>query len=237
MNSTRRLLLAGFASLALASPAFAADPYVTAKMLDIATLMPPPPVKDSAEDKADMQAVLDAQAHSTVERQAQAKVDSAEDIYTVYGRVLGDKFQAAALPKTTALFAAIGDSEDDTLDAAKPYFGRVRPWLANPAVKAYAKPSKSGSYPSGHTTRAAVYAIAMSEIVPEKKREFWLRSQDYAYSRIVGGMHYPTDIESGWRAGSAMAAIMMGEPRFQADLAAARTELRAALGLPAEPAK
>jgi acid phosphatase (class A) len=237
MLSTRRLLLAGFASLALAAPAFAADPYVTAKMLDIATLMPPPPVQGSAEDRADMRAVLDAQAHATAARQAQSKVDSEEDIYTVYGPVLGDKFKAAALPKTTLLFANIGDSEDDTLDAAKPYFGRVRPWIANPAVKAYAKPTKSGSYPSGHTTRAAMYAIVMSEIVPEKTREFWLRSQDYAYSRIVGGMHYPTDIEAGWRAGTAMAAIMKAEPRFQADFAAARAELRAALGLPAEPAK
>ena len=237
MLATRRILLAGFATLALAAPAFAADPYVTGKMLDIAGLMPPPPVKDSAEDRADMKAVLDAQAHSTAERQAQAKFDSDETIFVVFGKVLGDKFQAAALPKTAAFFERIGDSEDDTLDAAKPHFGRARPWIANTDVKAYAKPSKSGSFPSGHTTRAAIYAIVMSQMVPEKQREFWLRAEDYAYSRVVGGMHYPTDIDAGWRAGTAMATVMMGMPNFKADMEAARVELRAALGLSALAAK
>jgi acid phosphatase (class A) len=60
----------------------------------------------------------------------------------------------------------IGDSEDDTLDAAKPFFGRVRPWIANPEVKAIAKRTKSGSSPSGHTTRVTIDAITLSAMLP-----------------------------------------------------------------------
>jgi acid phosphatase (class A) len=44
-------------------------------------------------------------------------------------------------------------------------------------------------------------------------------------------MHYPSDLDAGFRAGTAMAAVMMQQPGFQAEFAAAKAELRAALGL------
>ena len=50
-------------------------------------------------------------------------------------------------------------------------------------------------------------------------------------------MHYPTDIEAGWRAGTAMAAVMFELPNFRADFAAARDEVRATLGLAPLPVK
>jgi acid phosphatase (class A) len=232
MISTKRLLLAGCFALSLAVPAFAADPYLTGKMLDLVPLMAPPPVKGSPADMADLQAVIDAQAHASEARKAQTVVDSEETIYVMFSSVLGAKFVPAALPKTSELFARISASEDDTLDAAKPAFGRPRPWMGHPdQVKAIAKPSKSGSYPSGHTTQVTIDAIVLSEMVPEKKAEIWARAGDYAESRVIGGMHYPTDIEAGWRAGTAMAVVMLEQPGFRADVEAAKVELRAVLGL------
>jgi acid phosphatase (class A) len=229
MDPTRRLVLGCLLAVGLAQPAFAADPYVTSKMLDLTVLVPPPPAPGSDADKADMAAVLSAQAHASDARKAQALADSEESIYVVYGALLGDKFNAANTPKAASMFARIGESEDDTLDAAKPYFGRVRPWLANPEVKAIAKPTKSPSYPSGHTTRVTIYAIMMSLILPEKKDAIWARANDYAQSRVIGGMHYPTDILAGWRTGTAMATLMLQEPAFKNDLEAAKIEVRAAL--------
>ena len=227
----RRSLLAAVAVFALASPGWAADPYLTGKMLDPTVLVPPPPVKGSPADLADMQAVLDAQAAASDARKHQALVDSDETVFVMFTPVLGETFNAAALPKAAAMFERIGASEDDTLDAAKPYFGRVRPWLANPAVKAIAKPTKSGSYPSGHTTRVGIEAAVLAIILPEKKTEIWARAADYAQSRVIGGMHYPSDIEAGWRTAAAMAAVILSQPGFQADLAAAKVEVRAALGM------
>ena len=232
----RGLWCAALAGLiVMAAPAFAAEPYVTAKMMDLSQLVPPPPAKGSPEDIADMRAVLAAQARASEARRAQALVDSDETVFVMFTSVLGAKFDATALPKTSAMFERIGESEDDTLDAAKPIFGRVRPWIADTDVKAFAKPTKSGSYPSGHTTRVAICAIVMSVLVPEKQREFWLRADDYAESRVVGGMHYPSDLAAGWRTGTAMAAVMFSQPGFRADLAAAKAEVRAALGLPVAP--
>jgi acid phosphatase (class A) len=231
MNMLRRLLLCSALATSLALPAFAAEPYVTGKMLDLTVLVPPPPAKGSDADKADMAAVLAAQANASEARKTQAFVDSDETVYVMFSSILGDKFTPATTPKAAKLFDRIGDSEDDTLDAAKPFFGRVRPWLANPEVKAIAKQTKSGSYPSGHTTRVAINAIMMSIILPEKKDAFWARADDYAQSRVIGGMHYPTDVLAGWRTGTAMATLMLQDPAFKADLEAAKVEVRAALGM------
>jgi acid phosphatase (class A) len=235
MHYSRRLLLAAGLTCCLTLPAIAAvEPYVTAKMLDLTPLLPPPPAAGSPADAADLQAVLDAQAHASDARRALALADTDETITAMFGSVLGADFVADKLPKTSLLFARIGASEDAVVDAAKPVFGRPRPWIAHPEVKANAKPSKSPSYPSGHTTRVAASAIVLSEILPERKRDIWARADEYAQSRVVGGMHYPTDLAAGWSSGTALAVMLFQQPDFKTDFAAARAELRAALGLAAE---
>ena len=140
MFSPKTLTLAGFIAFSLASPVLAAEPYVTAKTLDITVLIPPPPVTGSAEDQADLKAVLEAQAHASQARKAQALADSDEQIYTMFGAILGEKFTAANLPKTTEFFARVGKSEGRTIDPAKDLFKRVRPFLAHADVKARPSP-------------------------------------------------------------------------------------------------
>ncbi len=237
MICSTRLLLAGWLAVFLAAPGVSAQPYLTSKTLDIATLMPPPPVAGSPADVADLAAVLAAQAGVSEARKAQALADAEETIFVMFTSVLGDTFVSSFLPKTGALFARVGESEGAALDPVKRMFARVRPWIAHPEVKAFTRPSKTGSYPSGHATQVAIGAIVLSAMVPEKRAEIWVRAVDYAQSRVVGGMHYPTDLEGGWRAGTAIAAAMFLLPDFRADFEAARAEVRAVLGLGAMPVR
>src|SRR2546423_173969 len=58
-------------------------------------------------------------------------------------------------------------------------------------------PAFSYSYPSGHARYGAVTAILLANMVPEKRRELFARGWDYGESRVVGGVHFPTDVESG----------------------------------------
>ena len=113
----------------------------------------------------------------------------------------------------------------------KKYFGRTRPFVNNPEIKALVKPSTSGAYPSGHSSRSSMMAITLRKIMPEKRAAIFERANEYAQSRIIGGMHYPNDLEAGHRAGSAMAATLLASPTFMADFDVARAEIRKALGL------
>lgn len=232
MHMSKWLLTTCLAA-SFAGPALAAQPYVGTDRIALGVLLPPPPEAGSAEDAADMQAVLDAQSHAGAARKRQAYADDNESAFYTFANVLGAGFREADLPRVAALFARLAADEEGVVGAAKRDFGRVRPWLANPAVEPGPKPEKSASYPSGHTTRVTLDAIVLSAMVPEMRRAIWARAEDYAQSRVIAGRHFPTDLQAGWRAGTALAALIMAQPPFRADLAAAKAELRAVLGLEA----
>jgi acid phosphatase (class A) len=217
------------AALLLAGPAFAEErPFLTSAQVDLLVLLPPPP----ADNGPDLAAVLAAQSARTPERIARAIADAKEAVFDMYGSVLGEKFAPGALPLTAELFARLGETEDVVVGPAKGGFGRKRPYLLSSEVHPALRPTMSGSYPSGHATRGTLDAIVLAAMVPEQRPAIFARLEDYTQSRIIGGMHFPSDIEAGKRAGTAIAAVLFNDSEFGAEFASARRELRAALGLP-----
>lgn len=227
---TRRALLA-LAVVFSCNSFAAASPYLTHKQLDIIPFLPAPVANGSPEDRAQQMLVIAVQKAATPERIALANSDADETVYAMFSSVLPAGFQPANLPLFTAMFERMGETEDAVVDPVKAYFGRTRPFLNNPDIKPLVKPSKSGSYPSGHTSRSTMMAIVLSSMLPEKRAAIFERANAYAESRVVGGMHYPNDLDAGRRAGSAMAATLLASPTFNTDLEAARAELRKVLGL------
>jgi len=98
-------------------------------------------------------------------------------------------------------------------------------------VKPAVKLSSSGSWPSGHATVGTIMGIVLSNMVPEKRAEIMARAAEYAHNRVVGGIHYPSDVEEGKIAGSVIAAIIMQRDDFKSEFAQAKSELRADLGM------
>lgn len=218
--------------LLLATGSYGAElPYLTTQQLDIIPFMPAPVANGSAEDKEQQTQVLAVQRAASAERIALANKDAEETVFAMFSSVMGSNFTAANLPQSTKIFERIGETEDAVVDPVKKYFGRIRPFVNNPEIKALVKPSTSGSYPSGHTSRSTMMAIILSKMVPEKRAVIFERANDYAQSRVIGGMHYPNDLEAGRRAGSAMAATLLASPTFMVDFEVSRAEIRHALGL------
>jgi acid phosphatase (class A) len=234
MMLRRLLLLALLAAPPLLAPLGASarePPYLTAQDLDIVSILPPPVAAGSVADREQLAVVLRAQRSATPERIEQAKRDADESVDTMFAGVLGKPLPAADLPATTRLFVRLEETGDAVLSSAKAAFKRVRPYLSDPEIKALVRPSITGSYPSGHTTHITASAIVMGNIVPEKRDAIWERAHDYAWSRVIGGMHYPNDLDGGGRAGTAIAVALRSRPEFKADFEAARRELRQYLGL------
>jgi acid phosphatase (class A) len=235
MVVARRLLLAGFIfGFAGAGPVLAADPvpYLTATQLDLIPYLPPPTLAGTEADRREQQFVIAVQAQATKERVAQAERDGDESVFAMFALQLGPMFNADALPRATEMFERMGATEDEVVDPVKKHYGRVRPYMADPAeIKPLIRASRSGSYPSGHTTRVTMTAAILAGMLPEKAATIWARAEDYAASRVVGGMHYPQDLDGGRRAGTAITATLMADSEFLADYALARVEVRKALGL------
>ena len=237
MLTTRRhfaalflLAVSQIAVTALPVRAEDAKPFITAKELDLTKFLAPPPANDSAQTKTELAEILTIQVTRTPEMVARAQADAEENVWR-FADVLGPKFTKEALPKTDAFFARVAETEGAVVDPAKDVWKRPRPHLYSNLVKPVVPLSKSGSYPSGHATVGTLMAIVLSNMVPEKRAELMARGWEYANNRVIGGIHYRSDIEAGRIAGSLIAEAIWSQADFAAEFAAAKAELRAALGL------
>ncbi len=118
------------------------------------------------------------------------------------------------------------------VDSAKDVWKRPRPHLYSDLVKPVVPlPKSKWSYPSGHATVGTLMGIVLSNMLPEKRAQIMARAWEFGHNRLVGGIHYASDIEMGRIAGTVIAQTISTHPDFLQEFEAAKAELRAALGL------
>ncbi|MDO1585653.1 acid phosphatase [Rhizobium oryzicola] len=234
----RNLLAQGALGIALALsfsfPSLAEDkakPFTDAKEINLLNLLPPPPAPDSAKMKAELGEILTIQVTRTPEMEARAKADVEENVWRFADVVANPKFSKENLPKFSAFFDRVVVSEGAVVDPAKDVWKRPRPHLYSDLVKPVVPLSKSGSYPSGHTTVGTLMGIVLSNMLPEKRDAIMKRAWEYGQNRVVGGIHYPSDIEVGRISGTVIAQTIMTHEDFKTEFEAAKAELRTTLGL------
>jgi acid phosphatase (class A) len=224
------LLLFTLGSTFVVQAADEAKPFITSQELDLTKYLPAPPADDSAQTKAELKELLEIQATRTPEQEKAAIADAEENVWR-FADVMGPDFDAAKLPKTAALFDRIVATEDVVDDHAKKAFNRPRPYMLDEQIHPLLKKSKSGSWPSGHSTIGYLMATVLGEMVPEKRNALFTRAAGYAENRLVAGFHYRSDTVMS-RTGAALIAQKMEEqPDFKTEFDAAKAELRAQLGL------
>lgn len=212
------------------------NPFITSKEIDLIKLLPPPPANDSLQTRAELNEVLALQAARTPEMTARSQADATEEIWR-FADVMGVKFKREQLPVFARFFQRVVDSEGAVVDTYKDVWKRPRPFMVSDAVKPVVKLSRSGAYPSGHATAGTLMGIVLANMVPEKRAEIMARAAEYANNRIVGGVHYRSDIDSGRITGTVIAARLQTRDDFNSGFIAARNELRGVLQLDAEPAE
>lgn len=204
--------------------------YVTPAEVDLEDILPPPPLPDSAAQTADMKAVMDAQNARTPADVEQALGDFKKSIFR-FKSVLGQDFNPHNLPYTNAFFRRVLGDDEAIVAQAKDFYARPRPFISNSDVNPIMLRPGGGGYPSGHSTFAYVAAVLMGMMVPEKRDAIFARADQFEQMRVVSGEHYPTDVEAGRIAGAAIANALLHSPKFMADFAISKAEVRKALGL------
>ena len=210
---------------------------------DAEAILPPPPAPGTAAFKADRKAYLSARRLAGTARWDQAIRDA-----DLTGREAFKAFSCAARikigPESTPVLARMiqrmaGDASP-VYETAKDRYARRRPPVGDHRPICVAREDwidTNGSYPSGHALTGWAWGLMLAQLVPERQNAILARAREIGDSRIVCGVHYPSDVEAGRLLAGALVGRLHDDAGFEADFAAARAELTASktLGPPACP--
>ena len=231
MKATRAILCACILCLCSSAAQGQSVPYIGAGVVNLAALLAPPPAAADLRTAEEIRELQHLQGTAAAARLSLAKADVEESVFrllTVFDR----RVTPEQLPITAAFFRKLTADGAPFIGAAKKHFGRLRPYAV---AKDFAPicprdTVDNRSYPSGHTSVGYLMGVVLATMMPEKKEAIFVRTQEYAESRLYCGVHYRSDIEAGRIAGTVLAAVAMNNAEFQRDFTATKAELRAALG-------
>jgi acid phosphatase (class A) len=213
------------------TPAAGAPPaphFVPAAAFNLGLILPAPPAPGSLAAQADLEVVLQVQAFRTPEQIAWAKTVEKQTAFTIYGELMGTWFVAEKLPLCVALVKEITEDVRPVSEAAKKIYPRARPYVVDPRVKPCVEAPANDTYPSGHALSSYLTAEVLAELVPERRAALFDQARRAAWGRIIGGVHFPTDIEGGRILAAAVIAELKKSPAFRASLEKCRAEFAAA---------
>ena len=194
-----------------------------------------PPAIDTAQDKADVAHVRQANGHASAERWARALLDdkSVYDRFTVQVGVPADRRH---VPRFVRLLNRVAEDALAVAGEAKKKFPRARPFqrfaltrLCGQAPLAKVDPAAATgtSYPSGHAVVSWAVALVMVEASPASAQSIIARAVDYGESRVVCGLHFPSDITAGHQVAALVVDKLLASPAFVHEFQCAKRELRA----------
>lgn len=238
------LTAAGLLMLAIAVPSMVVGQdksgYLPEGSLDMTSILPPAPVKGDARYENDRRVFKDTRHWLGTPRGDLATRDVALGVIAMadaYSCSLGIKLDPNKAPKLVKLITMAGATANAQSKAAKDYFKRLRPFQIDEGKTCQPPEELKGSYdyPSGHTTWGWTWALILANLVPDRATAILARGRAYGESRVVCGVHNYSAIEAGRITASGTYAAELGQPQFQADLAAARAELAALRADPTTP--
>jgi len=209
--------------------------YLSPGQVDLSMLLAPPPANDSQRTRSELETMLSLQQARTPAQEAAAKADKEMSPFP-FADVLGPRFVKDKLPNTAVFFEKILSDQRLVVSPAKKHFNRPRPYVLDSSVEPSLSKPHNESYPSGHSTWGHLAGIILADMVPEKAAQIFQRAEVYAYHRVLGGVHYPSDVEAGKIAAAVIASALFQNPAFLEDFAKAKAEVRGVLRLDSPPA-
>lgn len=94
------------------------------------------------------------------------------------------------------------DESGEIIIKVKYKYNRPRPFqlapiLGIPLKTEMVETANSPSFPSGHACQSKLIANVLSILYPELEDKFQKQAEKVAYSRYIGGLHFPSDIVYG----------------------------------------
>lgn len=169
-----------------------------------------PPAIGSVEEQDDYLALIEIQENRTEAECAEAAAEEKVTLNSLFGGETGPLSEDEVYANTFLFFKYYAMAGLKT-KSAKSHFARKRPFVRfNDIVPCIKKPNPNTSYPSGHTSIARVLAYALSKKYPERRLQFFKRANDVSKNRMIGGVHFPSDVVAGKKLADYLAKTYFG---------------------------
>jgi acid phosphatase (class A) len=238
----RPLLAIALASAGFATMLGAAPPqgYLADGAFDILQVLPPAPVNGDARYKADRTVFKQTRKMIGTPRYQLATRDvdySQPALMRDFSCAVGVSLTPEDAPRTLALVNRALIDTAGQMNRAKLFYRRLRPYKIDKGEICQPKADllDTYDYPSGHTTLGWTWAEILTDLVPGRATSIQARGRAYGDSRFICGAHNMSAVEAGKLSAGATMAVVRTTPAYQADAAAARTELRGLIANPATP--
>lgn len=197
--------------------------FIDPKNIPFETL-PPPVAANSDAQSRDMHIVMWEQNSRTIYdiERAWGSV-TLEPSY--FNEALGVRFEEARYPKLYAIMKTVMNDARIFVDAFKVHYQRPRPYQDSKDVKPVIPVEESYTYPSGHGTRGMTLALVYAELFPKQKEALLKTGLTLGQDRVIGGVHYPSDIEASVILAQALAKNIIASPTFKTQIKDAQDEI------------
>ena len=217
--------------------------YLPRKELpDSLALLPPPPAAGSAAQAADEEAYRSTRALRDTPRWAIAAGDAElkfPKAAEAFSCALGIEISQEATPNLNMLLRRTLADAGLATYKAKDHYKRQRPFAqfnaGTCAPQEEAMLRNDGSYPSGHAAVGWAWALVLTELAPERADALLQRGEAFGQSRVVCGVHWPSDVRAGQVVAAGAVARLHADPVFLVQMDGARTEIARARAAGAAP--
>ena len=243
----KRSLLLFFAALAavFGAAAQSLEPYMSQEAVaNSLTVLPAPPEPGSVEFLLDEYCYYQAKLLRDTPRGAQAIVDAKMDgtVLLQFADSFGLTITQETMPQTyTLLMRAKECFGTYGCKAAKEHYKRTRPFVYFDEPSFTPQDERwlrgNGSYPSGHSANFYGLSYILCTLRPECQDAILKRGEDGAYSRVIVGVHWMSDIQAARIVAAAVFARLQTDEEYMAQWRLAKEEVDRALGRYVEPVR